>query len=206
MMEALVCNRLEFVSLLLEHGVNMQRFLTVTRLEALYNTEHSRVLRLLVAEVAKLKSQATSTGPVNGKLDDMALTIHDVGVAISHMMGHIYKSNYIHMVSNAMATMSTFGLGYTNDAVQGREICFLHPFDDLFVWSVLTKRHGLALLLWRHGQGALVKALVAIKLNKFIAEELILKSNPNFATDFQNYAVIWEHISCTKTKILLNHM
>lgn len=74
MMEALVFNRLEFVSLLLEHGVNMQRFLTVTRLEILYNTEHSRVLKLLVAELAKLKSR--KTGPIDSRLEEIKFTIH----------------------------------------------------------------------------------------------------------------------------------
>ena len=36
MMDALINNRVEFVNLLLEHGVSMSRFLTTTRLEGLY--------------------------------------------------------------------------------------------------------------------------------------------------------------------------
>ncbi|VDL72714.1 unnamed protein product [Nippostrongylus brasiliensis] len=38
MMEALINDRVDFVRLLLENGVNMQRFLTIGRLEELYNT------------------------------------------------------------------------------------------------------------------------------------------------------------------------
>ncbi|OXA57464.1 Transient receptor potential cation channel trpm [Folsomia candida] len=194
MMEALVFNRLEFVSLLLEHGVNMQRFLTVTRLEILYNTEHSRVLKLLVAELAKLKSR--KTGPIDSRLEEIKFTIHDIGVAISHAMGHIYKSSYIHMMSNAMTTMSNLGLNYAGENTEAKkEVSLAHPFDDLFVWAVLSKRHALALLLWRHGQGGLTKSLIAIKLNKFISEQLVEKSNPNLAVDFQNYATDWENIS-----------
>ncbi|NXY83447.1 TRPM6 protein, partial [Alcedo cyanopectus] len=38
MLDALLMDRVDFVKLLIEHGVNMHRFLTVSRLEELYNT------------------------------------------------------------------------------------------------------------------------------------------------------------------------
>lgn len=38
MLDALVLDRVEFVKLLIENGVNMQHFLTIPRLEELYNT------------------------------------------------------------------------------------------------------------------------------------------------------------------------
>jgi hypothetical protein len=38
MMDALVLNRLDFVKLLLENGVSMKEFLTVSRLEEMYNS------------------------------------------------------------------------------------------------------------------------------------------------------------------------
>ena len=38
MMDALVHDRVDFVKLLLENGVSMQKFLTIPRLEELYNT------------------------------------------------------------------------------------------------------------------------------------------------------------------------
>jgi len=41
MMESLVSDRVEFVKLLLENGVDMQKWLTIDRLEDLYNTVHS---------------------------------------------------------------------------------------------------------------------------------------------------------------------
>ena len=37
MMDALVNDRVEFVKLLLENGVSMQKWLTIQRLEELYN-------------------------------------------------------------------------------------------------------------------------------------------------------------------------
>ena len=39
------------------------------------------------------------------------------------------------------------------------------------VWAVLTKRQGLALLMWKHGEEALAKSLVASKLYKALSLE-----------------------------------
>lgn len=38
MLDALVLDRVDFVKLLIENGVSMHRFLTISRLEELYNT------------------------------------------------------------------------------------------------------------------------------------------------------------------------
>lgn len=40
MMQALEHDRIDFVKLLLENGVSMTKFLTIPRLEELYNTRH----------------------------------------------------------------------------------------------------------------------------------------------------------------------
>lgn len=40
MMQALEHDRIDFVKLLLENGVSMRKFLTIPRLEELYNTKH----------------------------------------------------------------------------------------------------------------------------------------------------------------------
>lgn len=42
MLDALVLDRVDFVKLLIENGVNMQHFLTIPRLEELYNTVSAR--------------------------------------------------------------------------------------------------------------------------------------------------------------------
>ena len=44
MFEALDNDRVDFVRLLLEQGVNMNKFLTVNRIEALYNSVSTGVL------------------------------------------------------------------------------------------------------------------------------------------------------------------
>ncbi|XP_004397607.1 PREDICTED: transient receptor potential cation channel subfamily M member 3 [Odobenus rosmarus divergens] len=55
MLDALVLDRVDFVKLLIENGVSMHRFLTISRLEELYNTRHgpSNTLYHLVRDVKK---------------------------------------------------------------------------------------------------------------------------------------------------------
>jgi hypothetical protein len=48
MFEALDNDRVDFVRLLLEHGVNMHKFLTVANLEELYNSVSFKVLFYIV--------------------------------------------------------------------------------------------------------------------------------------------------------------
>ena len=48
---------------------------------------------------------------------------------------------------------------------------FDYPFNELLIWSVLTKRQQMALLMWQHGEEALAKSLVALKLYKAMAHE-----------------------------------
>ncbi|KAH0628259.1 hypothetical protein JD844_009165 [Phrynosoma platyrhinos] len=59
MLDALVMDRVEFVKLLIEYGVNLHRFLTIARLEELYNTKQgptNLLLRHLVCDVKQEKS------------------------------------------------------------------------------------------------------------------------------------------------------
>jgi len=144
MMEALVSNRLDFVNLLLEHGLNMQQFLTASRLEALYSSKriHSKLIDSIFMELAQ-----TRTPTKKKELQEKSLTLHDVGVALSHMMGHVYRSPYINMVAKSHEVKDG-----TVDEQEIRSQTFTQPFDDLFVWSIVTKRHELGKVLWVHGR------------------------------------------------------
>lgn len=52
MMQALEHDRIDFVKLLLENGVSMKKFLTIPRLEELYNTKHGPANTLGYAKIA----------------------------------------------------------------------------------------------------------------------------------------------------------
>lgn len=86
MLDALVMDRVEFVKLLIENGVSMHRFLTISRLEELYNTKQPPNNPTLLHLVRDVKQ---SHLPSNYKI-----TLIDVGLVIEYLMGGTYRCNY----------------------------------------------------------------------------------------------------------------
>lgn len=85
MLDALVLDRVDFVKLLIENGVNMQHFLTIPRLEELYNTRLGppNTLHLLVRDVKK-----SNLPP------DYHISLIDIGLVLEYLMGGAYRCNY----------------------------------------------------------------------------------------------------------------
>uniref|UniRef100_A0AC35TMW1 LSDAT_euk domain-containing protein n=1 Tax=Rhabditophanes sp. KR3021 TaxID=114890 RepID=A0AC35TMW1_9BILA len=83
MMEALMSNRVDFVRLLLENGVDMQHFLTIARLEELYNTDKgpTNTLYYIVRDVTKIKTGYRYKLP-------------HIGLAMEKLIGNGFKSFY----------------------------------------------------------------------------------------------------------------
>ncbi|VDN07735.1 unnamed protein product [Thelazia callipaeda] len=83
MMEALINDRVDFVRLLLENGVSMSNFLTVGRLEELYNTDKGppNTLYYIVRDVVKIR-------------EGYRYQLPHIGLAIEKLMGSAYKSSY----------------------------------------------------------------------------------------------------------------
>ncbi|KAL7988739.1 hypothetical protein Chor_007658 [Crotalus horridus] len=84
--DALVMDRVEFVKLLIEHGVNLHRFLTISRLEELYNTKQGPTNLLLHHLLCDVKQ---STLPV-----DYKISLIDIGLVIEYLIGGAYQSSY----------------------------------------------------------------------------------------------------------------
>ena len=75
--------------------------------------------------------------------------------------------------------------------------CFKHPFHDLMVWACLFNRQKMALYMWKHGDEAMAKALIASKLFKSMSyeaneddleEDICLELSEN-SKEFQRLAV-----------------
>ncbi|XP_060738863.1 transient receptor potential cation channel subfamily M member 3 isoform X4 [Tachysurus vachellii] len=97
MLDALVLDRVDFVKLLIENGVSMHRFLTLSRLEELYNTRHgpSNTLYHLVREVKKQEYPGFSWIYLKGNLPpDYRISLIDIGLVIEYLMGGAYRCNY----------------------------------------------------------------------------------------------------------------
>ncbi|XP_068092449.1 transient receptor potential cation channel subfamily M member 3 isoform X8 [Hyperolius riggenbachi] len=190
MLDALVLDRVDFVKLLIENGVSMHRFLTISRLEELYNTRHgpSNTLYHLVRDVKK------------GNLPpDYRISLIDIGLVIEYLMGGAYRCNYTrkrfrtlyHNLFGPKRPKALKLLGMEDDIPmrRGRNTTkkreeevdidlddpeinhFPFPFHELMVWAVLMKRQKMALFFWQHGEEAMAKALVACKLCKAMAHE-----------------------------------
>uniref|UniRef100_A0A8B9VEM1 non-specific serine/threonine protein kinase n=1 Tax=Anas zonorhyncha TaxID=75864 RepID=A0A8B9VEM1_9AVES len=86
MQDALVMDRVDFVKLLIEHGVNMHHFLTISRLEELYNTKQGPSNLLLHHLVRDVKQ---STLP-----SDYKISLIDIGLVVEYLLGGAYRSSY----------------------------------------------------------------------------------------------------------------
>ncbi|XP_069817937.1 transient receptor potential cation channel subfamily M member 6 isoform X3 [Dendropsophus ebraccatus] len=227
MQDALVMDRVDFVKLLIEYGVNMHRFLTISRLEELYNTKQGPTNLLLYHLVGDVKKSNLSP--------DYKITLIDVGLVIEYLIGGAYRSSYTrksfralynslyrkqkrsHNSSNSLArSLSHLSLSQNSqinsklpspentlhsqflrtaqpykrkekstntlkskkkpkDEISSTEdpelAGFVYPYNDLLVWAVLMKRQNMAMFFWQHGEGAMVKAVIACKLYRAMAHE-----------------------------------
>ncbi|XP_076047574.1 transient receptor potential cation channel, subfamily M isoform X4 [Oratosquilla oratoria] len=214
MMDALVNDRIEFVKLLLEQGVTMTKFLSIARLEELYNSRQgpSNTLRYIVRDVIKNIPR------------DYHYTLIDIGLVINKLMGGAFRSTYtrrkFRIIYNHVLCRSPKQLNRNNSSIfvtgksllnmshpspqsnsshshNDNEYEFEYPFSELLVWAVLTKRQGLAMLMWQHGEEALAKALIAAKLYKALAHEAadddleaeVYEELRGYAKEFENLAL-----------------
>ncbi|XP_041442727.1 transient receptor potential cation channel subfamily M member 7 isoform X3 [Xenopus laevis] len=173
MMDALIMDRVAFVKLLIENGVSMHKFLTLPRLDKLYNVKsdtNSDTLLQLIWEIKKSSSRpagGTSTHPANEK---------NLGRVVTKN-----KTRHTHFIQTAQPykpkTSNTCEVSQKtsrNDPLEADSRItrpFPYPFNDLLVWAVLTKRQKMALFFWQHGEESMAKALVATKLYRAMYQE-----------------------------------
>ncbi|XP_037633258.1 transient receptor potential cation channel subfamily M member 6 isoform X1 [Sebastes umbrosus] len=86
MLDALVMDRVSFVKLLIDNGMTMNRFLTVDRLEDLYNTTQGQTDRFLHHLVEDAKQTSLPIG--------YRLSLIDMGLVIEYLIGGAYRSTY----------------------------------------------------------------------------------------------------------------
>uniref|UniRef100_A0A8C2PVS2 non-specific serine/threonine protein kinase n=1 Tax=Cyprinus carpio TaxID=7962 RepID=A0A8C2PVS2_CYPCA len=182
MLDALLMDRVSFVKLLIENGMSMNRFLTISRLEQLYN----RVIPIYHLHETRLPAV-------------YRISLIDIGMVIEYLIGGAYRSTYTRKSFRAMYSRfhnpakvfmslqihsQSFHLLKTHRIVSLQEGAvapqdvksapspeFVCTFNDLFVWAVLKHRQEMAMFLWQHGEQAMARAVVACKLYRAMAEE-----------------------------------
>uniref|UniRef100_A0A665US06 non-specific serine/threonine protein kinase n=1 Tax=Echeneis naucrates TaxID=173247 RepID=A0A665US06_ECHNA len=214
MLDALVMDRVSFVKLLIDNGMTMSRFLTVDRLEELYNTPHGQADRFLHHLVEDVKQTSLPIG--------YRLSLIDVGLVIEYLIGGAYRSTYtrkhfraayshlqdkvgIDRRRNSSTSLSKQIRGLKQNSRSLQDLSgnnTLSPglvdpllqvsfnFNDLFVWAVLQQRQQMALFLWQHGEEALARATVACKLYRSMAFEARQSSiDDDIAERFKSYSL-----------------
>uniref|UniRef100_A0A8C8M4C9 non-specific serine/threonine protein kinase n=1 Tax=Oncorhynchus tshawytscha TaxID=74940 RepID=A0A8C8M4C9_ONCTS len=86
MLDALIMDRVGFVKLLIDNGMSMNRFLTVSRLEELYNTQQGPTDNFLHHLVEDVKQNHIPKG--------YRVSLIDVGQVIEYLIGGAYRSTY----------------------------------------------------------------------------------------------------------------
>uniref|UniRef100_A0A8C7YRE9 non-specific serine/threonine protein kinase n=1 Tax=Oryzias sinensis TaxID=183150 RepID=A0A8C7YRE9_9TELE len=202
MLDALVLDRVSFVKMLIDNGMTMSHFLTVERLEDLYNTPLGQTQRFLQHLVEDAKQTSLPAG--------YRLSLIDVGLVIEYLIGGAYRSSYTRkhfraaysrMQDNVSMDIYSLMLGLKSNSRRNgsrQDLQFfrtaqpykrkvdsslgdaslqvLFNFNDLFVWAVLQQRQQMALFLWQHGEEALARAIVGCKLYRSMAFEARLSS------------------------------
>uniref|UniRef100_A0A672V9L4 non-specific serine/threonine protein kinase n=1 Tax=Strigops habroptila TaxID=2489341 RepID=A0A672V9L4_STRHB len=189
MLDALVMDRVAFVKLLIENGVSMHKFLTIPRLEELYNTKQGPTNPTLFHLVRDVKQGNLPPG--------YKINLIDVGLVIEYLMGGTYRCTYtrkrFRAIYNSLSgnnrvcgSWITGHMCKSHEPFEGKkkrtkdEIVdiddpetrrFAYPLNELLLWAVLMKRQKMALFFWQHGEESMAKALVACKVYRSMAYE-----------------------------------
>ncbi|KAK7814751.1 hypothetical protein U0070_018075 [Myodes glareolus] len=147
MLDALVMDRVSFVKLLIENGVSMHKFLTIPRLEELYNTKQGPTNPMLFHLIRDVKQGNLPPG--------YKITLIDIGLMDATMEEGKKKRTKDEIVD-------------IDDPETKR---FPYPLNELLIWACLMKRQVMARFLWQHGEESMAKALVACKIYRSMAYE-----------------------------------
>ncbi len=194
MFEALSNDKLEFVKLFLEYGVNLTKFLTYKRLQELYNCKKGppNTLILIVKDVVK-------------RIDhNYRISLLDIGLVIEKLIGNGYVSQYskkefkMKYANSELINKHRSGrFDNTIGAHQAQQEVFKYPYHELLIWAVLMKRQDMAMFFCKRGEEVLAKALFAVKLNKALAREAELDDLDSEISDqFKKYSDEFATLAC----------
>lgn len=191
MFEALSQDKVEFVKLLLEYGVNLHKFLTFKRIQDLYNCKKGPTATLIyiVRDVVK-------------KMDtNHKITLPNIGLVVEKLIGSGYVSEYskkeFRQRYNRMSkepkkspsSTASHSPVFQVDPSLLNQFLFKNPYNELLVWAVLMKRHKMAMFVCQRGEETLAMALVAAKLNKSLAREAELDDlDSEISEEYKRYA------------------
>ncbi|XP_029385890.1 transient receptor potential cation channel subfamily M member 2 [Echeneis naucrates] len=204
MFSALVGNKPQFVSLLLENGVNLREFLEdeETLCELYRQLPGGFFLRKLAKRVQSSRSRRQAFGirarAHSGQGEMISMT--HVCDEVRHFLGNFTKPLYppstmtFHFnmtLEDASLSVSLFTrLPLRSDGTEAqRDPGRRDPGKDLFLWAVIQNNKALAEIAWEQCRDCMAAALAASKILKKMAEE---GSDADEAADMQELANHYE--------------
>lgn len=126
-------------------------------------------------------------------LEEERFTLPEIGSAVEILMENAYRCHYTSRSfknkyekyknkTKQLSKISSFSQKLkdykrksgkkerTQSTVSDTVEDFKYPFNELMIWAVLTRRHEMAQCIWNHGEEAMAKALVAIRLYRGMAK------------------------------------
>uniref|UniRef100_A0AAR2L869 non-specific serine/threonine protein kinase n=1 Tax=Pygocentrus nattereri TaxID=42514 RepID=A0AAR2L869_PYGNA len=166
MLNALKMDRVSFVKLLIENGVTLKHFLTVSHLEDSIPCNiilHGDFLLKTTKTITyRRKSFRTVYNRINNRSDSLT-------------------RSQTTAVDPAETTPPRSQFFRTAEPYRRKVLLYIFPFlsesqsclyvNDLFVWAVLKRRQQMALFLWHHGEQAMARAVVACRLYRAMSIE-----------------------------------
>ncbi|GFO25838.1 transient receptor potential cation channel subfamily m member 3-like [Plakobranchus ocellatus] len=201
--EALVENKVDFVKLLLNNGIIMQEYLTVGRLEHLYNSipKHS-YLSLILKTFTKsdhitLEMVGSFLRSMLDKYEDDVFNKENSSTRIPQQRNssHSKFSRMASSVSTIKAKVKRFQMDGDTTDNEEEPNCFQRPYKQLLIWAVLMNRYQLAHLFWEMGEEPITSALVCTALCKEMENKVpkylsVIRSNfHDMKDEFEQLAV-----------------
>ncbi|XP_078692315.1 transient receptor potential cation channel subfamily M member-like 2 isoform X4 [Branchiostoma floridae x Branchiostoma belcheri] len=196
---ALKLDKVEFVKLLLDHGVELSKFLTVRRLRDLYDDvmtgsadveASAELVRGLVEQEKvgvlnpccsrdRLEEDRVDLLPLVGKVICTKLLVGQISSLYS-------EDKYL------VREATVQDLGKTLSKLPAE---FENPMQHLLLWAVMMNRRELALLFWRMGRDHIASALTASKVLKSLAKVADSEEELDLSLDLKNHADEFEQLA-----------
>ncbi|KAJ0005778.1 hypothetical protein NQD34_015672, partial [Periophthalmus magnuspinnatus] len=181
MFSALVGNKPEFVSLLLENGVSLRDFLQEETLCELYrqlpNCLFLRRLAKRATSSQRTRRPHFGMRPRAFSTQSQTISLTHVSEEIRRLLGsftcHIYStSDTVYQLDMSTASDSlSKSLGSQSSFKEKPPDLHRNPESDLFLWAILHNNRALAEITWEECQDCMAAALAASKILKKLAEE-----------------------------------
>uniref|UniRef100_A0AAV2J7V9 TRPM SLOG domain-containing protein n=1 Tax=Knipowitschia caucasica TaxID=637954 RepID=A0AAV2J7V9_KNICA len=199
MLSALVGNKPEFVSLLLENGVSLWDFLQEETLCELYRQLPTclflRRLARRATEQQRRRKPPLGLRPRAFSTQSQTISLSHVSEEVRRLLGtfthHIYSPTpnvYLLDMSTASDSHSK-SLGSQNMYREESADPDRNPERDLFLWAILHNNKAMAQIAWEESRDSMAAALAASKILKKLSEE---DKDADEAAEMKELATLYE--------------